>query len=95
MGFPIAGKVNVDLGRKDINLTYDANVFPAETNKIAKVGMLRPKKFLVKCNGKGHMVFDKLEDPIEQIKKLSRLRDKKIITEEEFEHKKKELLGKI
>ncbi len=60
MDFPVTGKANVNLHRKDMKITYDANVFPAETNKITKIGIFRPKKFLVKCNGKGHMTFNKL-----------------------------------
>ena len=95
MDFPVAGKVNVDFISKNIKTTYDTEVFPKETNKVTKIGMFRPKKFLIKCNGKGHMTFDKLQDPLEQIEQLSQLKDKLIITDEEFEQKKKELLDKI
>lgn len=38
---------------------------------------------------------ESLQDPIEQIKKLSELKDAGILSEEEFEEKKKELLSKI
>ncbi len=95
MDSPISAKFNIGATREDKTLTYDTNVFAKEYNKTKKVGNIKPKTFFIKCKGNGHMDFTLLEDPINTIKKLSKLRDDGMITNEEFEEKKKELLEKI
>lgn len=71
---------------------YESNIFPKETNAITKIGVFRPKKFLVKCDGHGKMGFTKFEDPYETIKKFSKLKEEGRITKEEFEKTKKKIL---
>ena len=87
--------IKANISREDKNITFDSNVFPKETNKIKKVGTIRSKTFLIKCNGNGHMDFENLSESTEIIKKLNKLRKDGIITDDEFESKKKKLLDKI
>ena len=95
MDLPFSAKLNIGLSHKGEHITYDSDVFPKETNKTKKIGTFKPKTFLIKCDGNGHMIFAKLEDPLEKIEKLAKLKDKNIITQTEFEEKKSKLLDKI
>ena len=95
MDFPISAKFNVDATHEDKTITYDTNVFAKEYNKTKKVGKIKPKTYFIRCNGNGHMDFILLEDPINTIKKLFKLKDDEMITDKEFEEKKKELLDRI
>ena len=87
-------RTNIDIKYSSTKSKHESNVFPRETNLIAEVGF-PPKKYLVKCDGKGQMSFDIIEDPIKKIEKLSELMKKKAITEEEYETRKKKLLDDI
>ena len=95
MEFPFKSPVNIDLKNTNSTITTDTNVFPQETNKITTVGRIRQKKYYVQCNGNGHMNFNILKDPLEQIRDLSKLHEDGIITYEEFTQKKEELLKKV
>lgn len=87
--------INVDWKSINNSTTLDMNVFPLETNKIVTFGKLKQKKYLIQCNGNGHMGYKKMSDPLEEIRKLAKLRDDCLITSEEFEQKKKELLDRV
>ena len=78
-----------------MSLTLDSKTFPPETNKIENVGNILRKTFMVFCDSKGHMDFKHLADPVDAIKKLRKLTDDGVISEEDFERKKNELLGRI
>ena len=77
------------------SLTLDSKTFPPETNKIETVGNMLRKTFVVFCDSKGHMDFKHLADPVHAIKRLSELADDGVISKEDFERKKNELLGRI
>ena len=84
--------------KTDSNITIDFKTFARRTNKIEQVGGFlkrEKKKFLVECDGKGNLHFFPLTDEFEKLEKLDALRKKRIITDEEFEKKKKELLNRI
>ncbi len=87
--------VGIELKNTNATITTDTNVFPPETNKITTVGRIKQKKYHVECNGKGQMSFYALKDPVEHIREIAKLRDDGLITAEEFEQKKKELLKHI
>ena len=93
MGLPLSGRAYVGYERKDVNVAYDADVFPKETNKITKIGRLKIKKYLVKCDGNGHMSFDLIQSQVKHIEELAKLRERGILTNEEFQKEKKKLLG--
>lgn len=95
MGFSFKPPINIDLKNTKSTITLDTEVFPPETNKTTTVGRFRQKKYHIQCNGKGEMGFYVLKDPIEQLRELSKLRDEGVITDKDFEQKKKELLKKI
>lgn len=80
-----------DLSRKTKTLTFDSNVYPPETNKISTLGVIKPRKVCVVCNGKGSVTIQPLDVPAE-VERWCRLRDDGTITDEEFERQKKRLM---
>ena len=48
-GWPFQGKFRFSR----IHITYDTHVFPQRVNRIAEMGRIRRKSFLIKCNGDG------------------------------------------
>ena len=85
--------INLPYRRHDYNIKYDSDVFPRECNKVTNIGWLRQRKCLVKCNGDGKMSI--ILEPTQTINELHKLYKKGIITESDFEAKKKELLDSI
>lgn len=71
------------------------NKFEQETHALSSLRPLSKNKLLVVCNGDGTMSVRYLGDPIELIKKLGALRDKDLITSEQFETLRSKLLGQI
>ena len=92
---PINANLSANYSNNNTTTTYDAHVFPPETNKMVKLGTIIKRNALVKCLGNGKMDITMIEDPIEKLKKLANLKDEGIITLEQFEQKRTELLDKI
>ena len=92
---PINATVSANYNNSNTTITYDSHVFPPETNKTVKLGTIIKRNALVKCLGNGKIDITMIEDPIEKLKKLADLKDKGIITLEQFEQKRTELLDKI
>lgn len=80
---------------KRLSITTDSNVFEQEKSKMVTLGRLRQTKVLSTCDGKGGMHAYYLEDPVKQIEKLAKLRDKGHITEADFVRVKDKLLGQL
>lgn len=78
-----------------IKITFDANVFPREVNKLSDLGMTNKRKMLFECNGKGKMRIRPARDPIDTIRELDKLREEGKITEEEYAASKKDELRKL
>lgn len=93
-GSPFRAGVNLNLSHEESTVTVDSNVFPPETNKIVTRGV-RKDKFWIKCDGKGNMDFQHIVDPIKEIERLGKLRDKNWITAEQFEQATNLLLDRI
>ena len=94
-GIPFKINLNANFEKKVEKKIFDSKVFPQCTNKIEDVGRLKPKKYLIRSDWNGKIWFEELRDPIETIKKLAELRDEGLLTEEEFQQKKKELLERV
>jgi len=73
----------------------DVRVFPAMTNKIEIIGKIRPRKFLVQCDGNGTLTFKEINSAYERLKQLKKLLDEHLISEGEYEEKKKVILEEI
>lgn len=73
-------------------ITIDSKVYPPCTSKIEDLGRLRKRKFSIDCDGRGHMKLQQLMNPFEKIERLGRLLNKGLITQEEFDKKKKQIL---
>lgn len=80
---------------KHLTVTADSNVFEPETNKVTSIGWRRQKKLWFVCDGQGRMYARYLDDPIDMIKQLAKLKDAGLLTEEEFQHAKASLLSQL
>ena len=80
---------------KRLTVTVDSNVFPPETNKVTNISRIKREKVWIACDGQGRMKGRYLGNPIEMIKKLADLRDRDIITEDEFQKAKAALLDQL
>ena len=92
---PINADLSAHFSDSNITTTYDAHVFPPETNKTVKLGRIKKRNALIKCLGNGNMEITMIEDPMKKIEDLYHLKNKGIITSEQFEQKRIELLKKI
>lgn len=90
---PFAASLKAVLQR--IKITFDANVFPREVNRLSDLGMTNKRKMLFECNGRGKMRIRPVRDPIDTIRELDKLRKEKKITEEEYDAAKKAELEKL
>ena len=90
---PFAASLKAVLQR--IKITFDANVFPREANKLSDLGMTSKRKMLFECDGKGKIRIRPVRDPIDTIKELDKLRREKKITEDEYAAAKKAELDKL
>ena len=92
--FPLPFKPEAKLvyAKTEEKKVFDSKNFPPCTNKIEDVGLVRKRKYLIKCDGYGHMGFVELKSPLQILEELAKLKDKGIITDEEFERKKSEIL---
>lgn len=92
---PIKPEINLEFTRSREEHVYDHKVFPLCANKIEDIGILKPKKYVIRSDWNGKINFQRLRDPMDTIRELGKLRDDGYITEEEFQIKKKELLERI
>ena len=95
MDSPISGSAKISASYDNATITYDSHVFPPETNKIVKMGKIRSKTFNIICDGNGHITHKLMDDPLKTIERLRKLLDNGTITQDEFDQKKKELLGNL
>lgn len=86
--WPIRGKFDISHS----HTTYDTHIFPQCVNKVTGLGIVRRKLFLIKCNGDGTTTHTYLQTPSERLEELGKMLHKKLITQEEYDLKKKELL---
>ena len=86
---------SLSVSNQSVSFSVDSKVFEPETNKIETTGRIRRKTFLIVCDGKGHMDFRHLADPLKAVRQLRKLADEGMISEEDFEHKKRELLDRV
>lgn len=93
-GSPFSAKALVEATSHHTTTTIDSNVFPPETNKIAEVGPLRRKKWLM-CDGQGHMYGRSLDDPLKIIRELDKMRRDGSITDDEYRQVKSRLLDRL
>ena len=56
------------------------------------MGIIKKRKFSIQCDGQGHMKIEQLMTPFEKIEKLGKLLDKGLLSQDEFDIKKKEIL---
>lgn len=94
-GIPVQADVRLGATTQHTTTTVDSNIFPPETNKVATIGRLRPKKYLFQCDGKGHMRLRYLDDPIKTLERLAKQRDRGIISEDDFQQAKARLLDQL
>lgn len=93
-GSPFSAKALVEATSHHTTTTVDSNVFPPETNKIAEVGPLRRKRWIV-CDGQGHMYGRSLDDPLKTLERLDKLRKKGALTDDEYQQVKARLLDRL
>jgi len=74
--------------REDINL--DSTNIHENSAKLTNVGFRR-KKFLIKCDGNGSFVFNKIQSRTEELRELGKLLEDGFLTDEEFQKAKKDL----
>jgi len=74
--------------RQDININ-STNIHE-NSAKLTSVGFTR-KKFLIKCDGNGSFIFEKIQSNEDALRELSKLLKDEIITTEEFDNEKKNL----
>ena len=96
IGFPakIEGSISGSYNVHHQKITLDSKVYPQCSNKIEEIGILRKRKLHGVCDGQGKITFKELMNPFEKIERLDKLRKKGLISDEEFENKKKEILDK-
>ena len=96
IGFPakIEGSISGSYDVHHQKITLDSKVYPQCSNKIEEIGFLRKRKLHGVCDGQGKMNFKELMSPFEKIERLDKLRKKGLISDKEFNDKKKEILDK-
>ena len=101
---PVKGEAKIGITKeiKELKEISDHKNFPPFTNKIETIGFLRKKTFLVICDGKGNMNFERLGSDTEKLREnlnaISRLADllqKNAITRAEFDDLKKNIMTKM
>jgi Short C-terminal domain len=94
---PVSAKAGFeyDIEKKQITYIFDMKNFPANSNKIEQVGLVRRRKFLIECNGRGGFNNKELRSPEDRLKAAKALRDKNLITEEEYNKKRNEILESL
>lgn len=94
-GSPFSSKASLAAAVKRLTITTDSNIFKPETNKVATVGLIRPKMIWFMCDGQGKMDARYISNPRKELKQWAKLRDEGIITEEDFQRVKTALLDQM
>ena len=94
--FPVKAEATASASyhRSHETFVYDSKVYPPCTNKIEDVGLLRRRKLSIICDGQGKMNIKEILDPIQKLEKLKKAVKKGLITEEDYERKKQDILDR-
>jgi hypothetical protein len=90
---PVKAGFEYDIQKNEQQYIFDFKNFPANTNKIEQIGRIRPHKFLLECNGRGGFNIKEIGPPEDRLQKLKELRDKRLITEQQYQIKQQEILA--
>ena len=80
---PITASAKYNVSREEKKEITDHRNFLPRTNKIEEVGVLNRHKFLISCDGQGHMAFKELKNEDQRIKQLEDLERGGLITAEQ------------
>lgn len=94
--FPVKAIAEIGLNIKREKIIYDPQVFPSCNDKIVEIGQFWGRtKFIVHHDGKGHFSQREFTTPEDRFKRIEKLKEKRLITLEEYEKKRKEILDEI
>ena len=96
ISFPVRAEANATAtySRTHDTVIFDSKVYPPCTNKIEDIGIIKRRKLSIICDGQGKMNIKEVLDPFQKIEKLKKMLDKGLITEEDYERKKQDILDK-
>jgi hypothetical protein len=87
---------NASYQRKRNEIIIDDKTFPPCYDKIEQIGKIKPHKFIIKCDmNKGFHFSEELIPFDEELKKLKKLKDSGVITEEDFNKAKDRILNQL
>ncbi len=94
---PIEGTVEAKASwaKRIFKLELDSEIFPPRVNKTKKIGRIKQRNFLIKCDGQGIIGFKELIGIDQRMERIAKFKKNGWITEKEFEEKKKEILKDI
>ena len=94
--FPIKAKASASASynRSHETVVYDSKVYPPCTNKIEEIGLIKKRKLSIICDGQGKMNIKEVLDPIKKLEKLKKAMKQGLITEEDYERKKQDILDR-
>src|SRR5215207_10638493 len=85
---------NASYQRKRNEIIIDDKTFPPCYDKTEQIGRIKPHKFIIKCDmNKGFHFIEALIPFDEKLKKLKKLKDSGVITEEDFNKAKDRILN--
>lgn len=96
--FPLKSNIDVNFKyeRSRNEIILDCKVFPQQINKTEPMGIIRKHKFFIKCDGnKGFYIIEELLSFEEKIKKLNKLKESKLINEEQYNNAVNKILEKL
>ena len=87
---------NTSYKRKRNEIIIDNKTFPPCYDKTEQIGRIKTHKFIIKCDmNKGFNFIEELIPFDEKIKKLKKLKDSGLITQEDFNKAKDRILDKL
>ena len=92
---PVSAKAGLQYDISKNEFIFDCKILPPCFSKVEPLGTLRKRKMLIECDGRGRFNIKELVNPEEQLERLAKLKEKGIMTQEEFERKKKDILERI
>lgn len=94
--FPIKSETSASASyaRSHETFVFDSKVFPPCTNKIEDIGLIKRRKLSIICDGQGKMNIKEVLDPIQKLEKLKKALERGLISEEDYERKKQDILDK-
>ncbi|MGC2575719.1 MAG: SHOCT domain-containing protein [Candidatus Nitrosopolaris sp.] len=84
-----------DIEKKELTYNFDFKNFPANSNKIEQIGIVRRHKYLIECNGRGGFNTKELQSVEDRLKIANDLREKDLITQDEYNRKRAEILESL